>query len=130
MPRCPDCGSNDHFGCLPAVSPLDMWYLLLDTVRYSFGRMTAAPDDAVRMVLKYADYLKLHQLKQIAREINDELLRHKRWEERPLEEGEKEEDRKQGGPMGQACDVRTWVEGRDAILALVLKREQTGERDY
>lgn len=115
---------------LPTVTPLDMWYLLLDTVRYSFGRMSAAPDDAIRMVLKYSDYLNLHQLKQIAREIDQELERHKRWEERPVEEGENKEDRKQGGPMGQDCDVRTWVVGRDKILELVLKREQAGERDY
>lgn len=54
------------------VGQFHAWILLLSTVRYSLGRMSAAPSNAQELVRRYADILTPEQLAQIGREVQDE----------------------------------------------------------
>ena len=57
---------------LPAA---DAWILLLHNVRYSMGRMSAAPSSAQSLVQIYNLLLTDGQLAQICREVREELAR-------------------------------------------------------
>ena len=52
-----------------------MWTFLLSTVRYSLGRSTYMTSHAPELVAKYHEYLEDHQLRQVEREIVQELRR-------------------------------------------------------
>ena len=58
---------------LPEVSKSDMWIMLMSTIRYSIGRRTYMPGLAGELVIKYENYLSMEQLKQIEREIREEI---------------------------------------------------------
>lgn len=71
-------------------------------------------DEAPSLVIRYNAYLNLHQLKQIVREIHEELALAERYE----------------GHMGMKCDVRAWKEGAEKIQAVITTREGKGENEY
>lgn len=56
----------------------DMWVLLLSTVRYSLGRSTYMTSLAPELVEKYHEYLEEFQLRQVEREIVQELRMYRR----------------------------------------------------
>ena len=83
-------------------SPEDMWVLLLDTVRYSMGRMTYMSSLAPELVIKYNDYLSLWQLKQIKEEVENEIAWH-------VKDEETENFKKTGiGRLGHHHDYLNW----------------------
>ena len=68
-----------------AVESLDLWPLLMSTVRYAMGRRSTAPSMAIECVQRYARHLEPEQLAQIASEIRQERY------------------------LGDECDVRAWI---------------------
>jgi len=83
-----------------AVSHYDAWPLLLQSVRYSLGRMTAAPGNAQDAVRRYSEALTPHQLAQIGREVSEELQRH--------DDARQAEFVRTGEPVRES-DSRFWV---------------------
>jgi len=63
---------------LSELDPNDAWVFLLSTVRYSLGRSTYMTSLSTELVVKYKDHLNTDQLKQIAKEIREELERYDR----------------------------------------------------
>ena len=74
------------------VSKMDIWMMLLSTIRYSIGRTSYMPSMTIDLIKRYSDSLEDHQLAQIKREVEYELR---------IEEQHK-------GHMGWECDVQTW----------------------
>jgi hypothetical protein len=86
------------------VSPDDMWTLLLSTVRYSLGRSTYMTAYSVGMVVKYEACLETYQLRQISKEIRDEIEQYEAAGRR-------------------IPDYSTWRQGAQEIDRLAGKRE-------
>ena len=84
------------------VDPHDLWIMLLSTVRYSMGRMTYMTTLAGELVIKYEKYLKKGDLRQIAREIEEELLRCS----------------ESSGTLGMEMDDRVWRDSASKIREL------------
>jgi hypothetical protein len=55
------------------VDDNDLWVLLMSTIRYAMGRRSYITGLAPDLVIKYWDGLDSGQLKQIAREIREEI---------------------------------------------------------
>lgn len=55
------------------MEPHDLWLMLLSTIRYSLGRMSAMPSEAQRLVREYGQMLTLDQKKQIVQEVYEAL---------------------------------------------------------
>lgn len=55
------------------ISNADLWTMLLSTIRYSMGRMTYMPSLCRGMLKRYGRNLKYEQLRQIQKEIMEEL---------------------------------------------------------
>lgn len=77
------------------VSELDLWTMLLSTIRYSMGRMTYLPSTCHVLVARYRAHLAPHQLDQIRRELEAELHRV-----RTANYGDR--------LLGMKCDDDTW----------------------
>lgn len=74
------------------VAPIDMWIMLIATVRYSLGRRSYMPSLSGELVARYSSYLTRDQLLQIASEIENELNLYSRL----------------GKTLGDPCDEETW----------------------
>lgn len=75
------------------VDKLDLWVLLLSTIRYSMGRATYMPGLCRDMLNRYHGALTSAQLNQIAEEVRSELRLHERL----------------GHKLGHDCDHKTWI---------------------
>lgn len=64
------------------VNNHDLWIMLLSTVRYSIGRKTYMTSLSWELVLKYAESLNDGQLRQIEREIVQEVRHNKKLNDR------------------------------------------------
>jgi len=89
------------------VRNLDLWVLLMSTVRYSFHRQTYMTSLSWEMVLLYEKALSTRQLSQIAAEIEQQL---KAAEEHHI-------------TVGSAHDHGMWRKGLNSIRALIAQRE-------
>jgi len=90
----------------PAVSPHDMWILLLSTIRYSMGRHTYISGLSVELVVRYNNYLTKQQLNQIADEIEKEIKLHEAM----------------GCTLGADIDHKSWKDCLIIIRDLYLSR--------
>lgn len=87
------------------VAPLDMWTLLLSTIRYSMGRSSYITDTAPKLVIQYASALRASQLEQIAREIEEEIAVYE----------------KNGRTLGMQMDHDGWIRSAARIRLLAEK---------
>ena len=55
------------------IKTIDLWTMLLSTIRYSMGRQTYMPSLCIDMCKMYGHYLSNHQKSQIIREIKREV---------------------------------------------------------
>ncbi|OGM09288.1 hypothetical protein A2Z67_05095 [Candidatus Woesebacteria bacterium RBG_13_36_22] len=55
------------------VGKLDLWVMLLSTIRYSFGRRSGMPSFCDDLISRYSKFLTVQQLEQIVEEIEKEL---------------------------------------------------------
>jgi hypothetical protein len=69
---------------LAQVAPVDMWWFLLTSMRYSLGRESYAASLTADLIRRYGRYLTDQQVKQIAREIRDDLHMRENWKGGPL----------------------------------------------
>lgn len=74
------------------VNQRDLWIMLLGYVRYSMGRMSAAPSLARSLVRSYGHRLEPAQLDRIRLEVAEELASYERT----------------GKTLGHDCDHATW----------------------
>jgi hypothetical protein len=74
------------------VDDIDLWHFLLESVRYSMGRMSTAPGMTCDAVRRYAHHLAPRQREQIREEIERELAIYER----------------SGKTLGMEYDHRTW----------------------
>jgi hypothetical protein len=75
------------------IDPNTLWCLLLFSVRYAMGRMSAAPGEVADWVRLYRKHLSSTQADQIANEIEKELR-----------------DRESRGTLlGMKCDHEVWA---------------------
>ena len=81
------------------VSPIDMWTLLLSTIRYSLGRSTYMSSLVPELYHRYKESLTLEQRCQIRAEVCRELEMY----------------RLRGQTMGDACDETSWQQFVDDI---------------
>ena len=80
-----------------SVPPHVMWDLLICSLRYAMGRRTGIVSDVCGHIRAYHEYLEPWQVKQIAREIREEIAFVQRTQ----------------GPkttLGAACDHEDWTE--------------------
>lgn len=56
-----------------SVSAHDAWTLLLCTMRYAMPRNSYMPSEAINLVIRYSDALTEHQLRQIAKEMDESI---------------------------------------------------------
>lgn len=85
------------------VLPDDLWFMLLSTVRYSFGRASYAPEYARELIHRYEDALTAGQLIQIMDEVNRELRMYESL----------------GKTMGHEQDHKTWQTLADELKEYV-----------
>jgi len=74
------------------VTATDMWLLLMSTIRYSMGRASYMPSTCEEFLVKYSPMLSIAQLRQIGKEVEEELVRAER----------------SGHLLGMQCDHDTW----------------------
>jgi len=94
-----------------AVAAVDLWVLLISTVRYSMGRRTYMTSLAWELVQTYNQALTDPQLEQVIDEIEKELA---------IEAGHST------GHMGMACDVESWKRGVLELKAILERRHDDG----
>ena len=58
---------------LAAVTPEDLWVMLLSTIRYSLGRSSYITSWAAELAVRYEAFLRYEQLVQLADEVEHEL---------------------------------------------------------
>lgn len=88
------------------VKPVDLWVMLLSTVRYSMGRQTYMSSLAWELVSQYEAALTKEQLQQIINEIELELKRCESV----------------GSTLGAACDHASWKQGVNKLWTILSKR--------
>ena len=94
---------------LVGVSRRDMWTLLLQSVRYSMGRMSMAPSHSQDMVREHVAALNDHCLAQIQREVVEELERANESRKRALADGAEVSRTDCRYWLGHECDHRGWL---------------------
>jgi len=94
------------------VMPEDLWFMLISHTRYAMGRMSSAVWGTQQLIRNYGRYLQEQQLRQIHREISDELDAHERA----------------GKTLGMDCDHATWKETM-RVLEQIIEHQQRAVDD-
>ena len=90
------------------VTEIDLWALLLSTVRYSMGRRTYMTSYAPELVKRYGQNLSKAQLIQIANEVAAELKR----------------ETNHSGYLGDSCDVDNWTKFEKDCRKMAERKEE------